>query len=301
MNYTITSLMVGRVLRDKTWEKAHTPPDMGVRVKRPNHVFLVEPEGGGDKILVDAGCPSAADGAEAWAPPEFNQPLPDGGGSEGVRAALESVGVRPQDIKRVILTHGWIEHAWNIDMFPDAQAIIQRDEVECMFAPVPWQRLMYYWGHDKPYRAALDIQMRRKPFQCLLLWGDTEIADGITCMKVPGKTFGMQVPVIQTAKGKVAICNAGSTYANWFPNDGRFGFALRPLIGTFNKPGNYVLHEWKILQEMHRLRAAADIIVPAEDPAIPKKMPEQWWDSPSDAEVQKANTFEEMPFKPGLY
>jgi hypothetical protein len=30
-------------------------------------------------------------------------------------------------------------------------------------------------------------------------------------------------------------------------------------------------------------------------------MPEQWWDSPSDAEVQKANTFEEMPFKPGLY
>ncbi len=301
MNYKITALMVARVKRDKTYEKSHDPPDMGVRVKRPVHVFLVEGPKGTDKILIDTGCPSAADGAEAWAPPEFNQPLPEGGGPEGVIAALASVGLRPQDIKRVILTHGHIENAWNTELFPDAQIIIQRDEVECMFAPVPWQRLFYYWGHDKPYRSALDIQMRRKPFQCLLLWGDTEIADGITCLKIPGHTFGLQVPVIQTEKGKVAICAAGSTYANWFPTDGRFGFALRPLAGTFNKDGNYVLYEWTLLQEMHRLRSMVDIIVPVHDQAIPKKIPEQWWDCPSDAEVDRANTFEEMPFKPGVY
>ena len=35
--------------------------------------------------------------------------------------------------------------------------------------------------------------------------------------------------------------------------------------------------------------------------AIPKKIPEQWWDCPSDAEVGRGNTFEEMPFKPGVY
>jgi glyoxylase-like metal-dependent hydrolase (beta-lactamase superfamily II) len=274
---------------------------MGVRIKRPVHVFLVEPVGGGDKILIDAGCPSAEDGVEAWAPPEFNQPLPDGGGPQGIIDALADVGLKPQDISRVLITHGHIENAWNTTLFPDAQVIIQRDEVECMFAPVPWQRLMYFWGKDKPYPAAIDIQMRRKPFQGLLLWGDTEVADGITCMKVPGHTFGMQVPVVQTEKGKVAICAAGSTYANWFPNDPRFGFALRPLIGTFNKDGNYVLHEWNLLQEMHRLRAAVDIVVPVWDPAIPKKIPEQWWDNPSDEEVERSYGFEDMPYKSGLY
>ncbi len=124
MNYKITALMVARVLRDKTYEKAHDPPDMGVRVKRPVHVFLMEGPPGTDKILIDTGCPSAADGAETWAPPEFKQSVPEGGGHAGVIAALKSVGLRPQDIKRVILTHGHIENAWNTDLFPDAQIII---------------------------------------------------------------------------------------------------------------------------------------------------------------------------------
>lgn len=291
--YTVTSLLVGKVIRDRHYEKCHCNPDMGRLVTRPVNVYVVRPEGGGDVTLINAGCPSAADGPEVWAPKEFNQPLPEGGGPESIEKALASVGVTPGDVKRIILTHLHIEDCWNIDLFPDAQVVVQRTEIEAAFVPPSWQRLLY------PKRIALDIQGRRKPSQCLFLWGDTELEEGITILHTPGFTHGTQTPVINTAKGRVAITAAGGTYANWWPNDGRFGFPLKPMQGTVNIPGTFVAHPWLVTREMERIRANSDIVVPIHEECAPRVMPDEWWDCPDDAHVEACKQFADAPFVPG--
>ena len=293
--YEITALLVGKVTRDRHYEKTHDNPDIGKLVTRPVHVFLIQGPDPDDTILINAGCPSAADGSQAWAPPEFDQPLPEGGGPQAVVDALHSVGKEPGDIRQLIMTHLHVEDAWNTSLFPDAQLVVQRDELEAAFVPPSWQRLLY------PYHTALEIQARKKPERCRLLWDDTEIADGIQVLKTPGFTLGTQTPVINTARGKVAIVAAGGTYANWFPNDARFGYPLRPLADSVNMPGNYVMHPWDVTHNMERIRDGADIVVPIHDENIPKRMPQMWWACPSDDDMNRCKDFATTPFAAGQY
>lgn len=294
-HYTITALLVGKVTRDRHYEKCHCNPDMGKLVVRPVNVYLIRGSDPDDVTVINTGCPSAQDGKEVWAPAEFNQPVPEGGGPEAVTQALAAAGVRPDQVTRLIMTHLHLENAWNTDLFPDAQLVIQRDELEAAFSPPSWQTLLYCT------KAALDIQARKKPERCLFLWDDTEIADGITVLKTPGLTHGTQTPVVTTARGRVAITAAGGTYANWYPADRRFGFPLRALSDTVNIPGTFVQHPWKVTHNMERIREHADIIVPIHDEAAPKQMPAQWWDRPDDAEVARAALFADTPFVPGPY
>jgi N-acyl homoserine lactone hydrolase len=293
--YTITALLVGKVTRDRHYEKTHDNPDIGKLVTRPVYVFLVQGPDPDDLTVINAGCPSVADGKQAWAPIEFDQPLPEGGGPQSIVDALASVGRTPDDVKRLIMTHLHIEDAWNTALFPNAQLVVQRDEVEAAFSPPSWQRLLY------PHHAALDVQSRKKPERCLMLWDDKEIADGLVVLKTPGFTMGTQTPVINTERGRVAITAAGGTYANWFPNDPRFGYPLRPMAETVNIPGNYVMHPWDVTHNMERIRQSADIVVPIHDENIPKIMPDMWWACPDDAEVDRHKGFAEMPFAAGTY
>jgi hypothetical protein len=107
--------------------------------------------------------------------------------------------------------------------------------------------------------------------------------------------------VINTARGKVAIAGAGGTYANWFPNDGRFGYPLRPLADTVNIPGNYVMHPWDVTHQMERIRYSADIVVPIHDENIPKRIPQMWWACPSDDDMNRCKDFAATPFAAGRY
>jgi N-acyl homoserine lactone hydrolase len=290
--YTVTALLVGKVTRDRHYEKCHCNPDMGKLVIRPVYVYLVEGPGD-DIILINTGCPSALDGKGAWAPEEYDQPLPEGGGPQAVERALATVGLGIGDITRVIMTHLHTEAAWNTDLFPNAQLIVQRDEVEAAFSPPSWQRLLY------PRKAALDVQARKKPERCLLLWGDTEIAEGITLLKTPGLTHGTQTPVVNTEKGRVAITAAGTTYANWYPADERFGFPLKPMSDTVNIPGTFVLHPWKVTHNMERIREHSDIIVPIHDESAPRSIPDEWWQCPDDEELARSASFAATPFSAG--
>ena len=260
--FEIHTLKLGEIL---------IPEGPGV-LRDPIHAWLVT--NGQTRILVDVGQPDAEQtqrrlGVEAR-----------GGGPEALKAGLAEQGVQPEEIDMIIVTHLHFDHAWNLDLFPGACVVVQRDEVFHAIDPAPTQRIYYL----RETTAAL--LSRKRPAQLRLVDGDVDLLPGIELMKVPGHTPGMQVPIVTTERGKVAlVSDLGDHYRNWFPADPRATDSpIRYLSGTF-LPGAIRSESERTYQDsMARVSAAADIVVPAHDFRIPSHIPTEWFDVPESTD-----------------
>ena len=123
---------------------------------------------------------------------------------------------------------------------------------------------------------------RKRPAQLRLIEGDLDFLPGIRLLSVPSHTEGMQVPVISTEKGRVAIASdLGDHYRYWFPADARAtDMPQRSLTGVF-LTGNIRSESERAWQAaMRRVMDNSDIVIPAHDFRIPVRIPEQWFAIP---------------------
>jgi glyoxylase-like metal-dependent hydrolase (beta-lactamase superfamily II) len=202
-----------------------------------------------------------------------------GGGADWLRAALAKVGATPEQVGTLILTHLHFDHAWNLELFPKAQIVVQREELFHAIDPVPTQRLYY----AKPsYLPLLD---RRRPAGLRLIDGDAVILPGLEVLKSPGHTPGMQIVLAKTARGTVGlVSDLGEEYNAWYPADPRATKAPSNAMRGAFRPGSIRSEsEMAYSGSMARVLARADIVVPAHDDRIPHTMPDQWWAVPGEA------------------
>jgi N-acyl homoserine lactone hydrolase len=256
--FEVHSLKIGELL---------IPEDGGLLLD-PVHVWLVTD--GRTRVLVDGGMPDIA---------EVTRRLKvdgSGGGHSSLRKILGAVGVEPEQINYVVVTHLHYDHGSNLDLFPDACIVIQRDELSHAADPVPTQRLFYF------KEALIGLLGRKRPSKLRVIDGDLELLDGIKLLKVPGHTPGMQVPIVTTARGKVAIVSdLGDHYRNWYPADPRATrHPLNYLADSFLPGGIRSESERTYLDSMRRTKEAADIIIPAHDTRIPIRIPRDWFELP---------------------
>lgn len=223
-------------------------------------------EGGDKKILVDVGVVEPGESGEFHGFPLFS------GGADGVTQALETVGLKPEDIDIVILTHMHFDHAANVDLFPKAQFILQKEEWKYAKSPLPTQKGVYL------------PELIEKVEKCnlVLVDGDYEVADGVSVCLVPGHTQGQQGVVVNTADGYYVI--AGDLmYAtcNIFPELTELQDAAGNIIEctpqyghAFYPPGihtnltDWYDSAWKVL----RLAGFRDHILAGHDPALMGKV-----------------------------
>ncbi len=238
-------------------------------VKEPVHCWYVTD--GTTRILVDSGMPG---------PAELKRRLnldSTGGGGEALVAALRRVGTTPDAIDKVVLTHLHFDHAWNLDLLANAQIVLQRDELFHAIDPVPTQRIYYL-------RETLNAVLgRRRPKGLRLVEGDIDLVPGVSLMKVPGHTPGIQAAIVATDRGRVAlVSDCGDSYANWYPADPDANpRPLRYLAGDF-LPGLIRSEGERVYAEsMRRVLSRADIVVPAHDGRIPRTMPDEWFQIPA--------------------
>lgn len=267
-NYTITTLRIGEL----------DVPHGGGTMRDPVHCWLVQ--GDGVKILVDSGMDDTA---------VLRKRLKitgRGGGHTALTEALAGEGLTPGDIDFVIPTHLHFDHGWNLDLFPDACVVVQRDEIFHAIDPTPTQRIYYF------RETVTQILSRKRPNQLRLVDGDLEFRDGITLLKVPGHTPGMHVPIITTEKGKVAlVSDLGDHYRYWFPDDPRASDRpMRFMTGAKLPSSIRSESERDFTASMQRVLDHADIVVPAHDFRIPKRMPEEWFAIPESTEGDLAHT-----------
>lgn len=259
MAYTIHTLRLGAL---------HLPGAHESGDWTPITAWLVHD--GAHWTLVDTGMASAVEIAAKW------KVEARGGGEAALREALRPFSIGPEDIGQVILTHLHFDHAWNLELFPKARVLLQRDELLHAIDPVPSQRL-YYTRHT--IDQVLD---RRRPAFLELIDGDRTLADGLTLLKAPGHTPGMQVVAVTTERGRVGlVSDLGEEYGCWFPADPRATRTPQRYLSDTFRPGSIRSEsERTYLASMRRVFDQVDIVVPAHDPRIPDRMPEQWFACP---------------------
>ncbi|WP_251447619.1 N-acyl homoserine lactonase family protein [Microbacterium sp. USTB-Y] len=160
--------------------------------------------GGASPIIVDTGPPDA-DTVKRLHGHDLIRAV-----DEHPAAALEKLGIDPAEVRTVINTHLHWDHSSNNDLFPNAEVIVQRSEVDYAIDPVEWHNVMFERlpGVQSPWRRAED--------RIRTVEGDTEIAEGVSVIALPGHTPGSQGVLVQGADRRYLL--AGDTvnaYVNW--------------------------------------------------------------------------------------
>ena len=268
IEYTIVSLRLGEL---------YLPQGGGTVHRDPVHCWLVQ--GDGVNILVDSGMAEIATitsrlRVEGW-----------GGGHTSLVKALAAEGLVPDDINFVVLTHLHFDHAENLDLFPNACVVVQRRELFAAVDPVPSQRI-FYWKST-----INNLLARKRPGQLRLVDGDTEFLPGLSLLFVPSHTEGMQVVLVQTSKGRAAlVSDLGDHYRYWFPADPRATATPQRSLSDVFLTGNIRSESERDWQAaMRRVTENSDIVVPAHDFRIPKRIPEEWFAVPRSVEDDLAH------------
>jgi glyoxylase-like metal-dependent hydrolase (beta-lactamase superfamily II) len=200
----------------------------------------------GRNVLVDAGFYREKFMAR-WKPADYRRP------SEAVRA----VGLRPEDVTDVVVTHVHWDHLDGADLFPNARLWIQRDE--------------YAHHVDSTGRArdrtidSLDADMLarlQRAGRVRLVEGDgREILPGLTVHTGGKHTFASQYAAVRTAAGTVVVA---SDNAYLYEN-----LATRtPIAQTLDSASNRRAQE-----RMLRLAGSPRLVVPGHDPAVFVRFP----------------------------
>ena len=230
--YVIYPLVIGANETDQgimTYLKGY-----GKRIWIPIYAFLVD--GGDEKILVDTGL-------EQFVVPEHV------GREYGLEIlefedALETRGLKPEDIDVIIHTHLHNDHCENDYKCTRAKIIVQKVEYEFFLNPHPLDHRYYPDMLD-----GLDIE---------LVEGDTVFRDGIELIFTPGHTPGGQSVAINTSAGRAVITGFCCNDMN-FPATG-------PVIASGVHTDALAAYE-----SAKKIREMADLLLPLHDLSVGRR------------------------------
>ncbi len=129
-----------------------------------------------------------------------------------VEEGLRDAGIDHLLVEDVILTHLHYDHAGSLNVFPNAKFHVQDDEMR--FAT---SRHVCDHGVRAPFDGEPVAQLVKKLYADHVVFhdGDEEFAPGISLVKLPGHTAGLQAVVCETARGHVVLASdAAHLYAN---------------------------------------------------------------------------------------
>jgi N-acyl homoserine lactone hydrolase len=157
--------------------------DQGSRfvLSLPISAYLLETQNG--YILIDTGIDSAYIKDPVRREKYFGQqapfPAPVVLPEHELLSQLQQIGVRPEEIKQVLISHLHADHTGNLKHFKHAKITLQARELEHALSSDTSQ------AYFKDDYASVDLDWDR-------LEGDYEVAPGIKCLSTPGHTPGHQ-------------------------------------------------------------------------------------------------------------
>ena len=175
-----------------------------------------------------------------------------------VAEGLSAIGISPDDVRDVIVTHLHYDHCGNHDLFPRARYHLQ--DIEMAYAT---GRCMCHAYIRIPFEADDVVAMVRKVFAGRVMFHDgiVQLAPGLTVHHIGGHSKGLQCVRVKTARGHVVLASdASHLYAHM--DEGR----------VF--PITYSVAE--TLEGYKTLKGLADSpahVVPGHDPQVVQRYP----------------------------
>ncbi len=164
-------------------------------------------------------------------------------------AVLERTGVDPDSVGTVINTHLHWDHCSNNDLFPNAQIIVQKSELEYAVDPLEPNLAAFERapGILPPWVRALD---RIKTVR-----GDTPLMPGLSVVHLPGHTPGSQGVLVQGKQTTYLLAgDCVDTHRNW---EGDAHLSHIPS-GSFTN-----LHDY--MDSFSKIERLGCVVVPSHD------------------------------------
>jgi N-acyl homoserine lactone hydrolase len=114
---------------------------------------------------------------------------------------LETLGLEPDDIDLVVLSHLHFDHAGGAALFPHSELVVQKDEYAFGQYPASFYESFYY-------RKNFDLP----GYRWRLLDGDGELMPGLTVLRTDGHTPGHQSLLVQLPETGPIILAADCCY-----------------------------------------------------------------------------------------
>lgn len=210
-------------------------------VPHPMDYFMWVLRCGSETILVDTGYDHAE--AEQRARPIRLDP----------REALAPLGLTPEDIDRVIVTHLHYDHAGGLHLFPNATLYMQAAEMAYATGPCMCHDALRF-----PFTGAHICEAVQRLYSGKLVFfeGDGEVAEGVTVHQIGGHSRGLQAVRVRTEAGWLCLASdAAHFYENlWSRKPFPLVVDLEDMLRGFTR--------LETLASDHRL------IVPGHDPLV---------------------------------
>jgi len=209
-------------------------------------IWLVR--GGGHNVLVDSGFYHERF-FKAWKVKDFIKPSD----------ALAGLGVKPEDITDVVISHMHWDHADGSDLFPKARIWIQKDELE-YYAGEAWETKDTSDGIDP--EDVLELVKLNTQGRVGLVHGDAqEILPGLTCYTGGRHTFQSQYVGVNTAGGTIVLASDNMyLYENMEKHV--------PIAETLDAASNL-----RAQDRMKRIATRPEWVIPGHDPSVFDKFP----------------------------
>jgi len=210
-------------------------------------VWLIR--GNGRNILFDSGF-YRDQFMKQWKPTDYVKPSD----------SVAPLGLKPEDITDVIISHMHWDHADGMDLFPKAKIWLQKDELE-YYAGEAWQSRRTHGGvFAEDVLAAVKLNTEGRVG---LVNGDAqEILPGITAYIGGKHTYASQFITVNTAVGAVVLASDNMyLYENLEKH--------LPIAQTLDRESNL-----RALDRMKQLAADPKWIIPGHDPLVMTKFPQ---------------------------
>jgi glyoxylase-like metal-dependent hydrolase (beta-lactamase superfamily II) len=175
-----------------------------------------------------------------------------------INEGLNAIGIRPDEVKNVILSHLHYDHSGNNDLFPNARFHLQDSEIAYVTG-----RCMTHGHLRSSFEVEEIVGVVRKIFADRVVFhdGDDEIAPGITVHKIGGHTNGLQSVRVNTRRGPVVLA-ADASHLYKHIEQGR----VFPVVYNVGD----LLEGYRRLK---RLAPSMNHIVPGHDPLVRQRYP----------------------------
>lgn len=196
---------------------------------------------GSETILVDTGYDSAE--AETRDRPIRIDPAD----------ALKPLGISPESVTQIIVTHLHYDHAGGLHLFPNATLHLQAAEMAFATGPC-----MCHATLKMPFTADHVCEAIKRLYAGKLVFhdGDAEVAEGVTVHCIGGHSRGLQCVRVHTKAGWMVLA---SDAAHYYENV----FARKPfpiVVDLQNMLDGF--------ETLHRLASKPDLIIPGHDPLV---------------------------------
>jgi glyoxylase-like metal-dependent hydrolase (beta-lactamase superfamily II) len=236
--YAIKFAHRDRSSRREHFYRSHGEPDEPMPITY--YVWLIV--GRGRCVLVDTGFT-----------PEVAQRR---GSRSYVRTPVDSLvalGIRPEHIDTVVLTHLHYDHTGFVGAFPSARLVVQRRELDYWRGPYAARGENPHLIEPADLDALLELERQDRVD---VVDGDAELAPGLGVHLTGGHTAGLQVVAVECGERTVVIASDASHFLDNVEAD-------RPYSIVDHLPSMYDAFDWM------RARAGGDgAVVPGHDPEV---------------------------------